>query len=67
MHDARGVCGGERAGDLNRSIERIDQLDWRSADSFAQRLTIDELRGDEVSRIRLIDFVDRNDVGMIER
>ncbi len=52
MDDAGLVSGGERAGELNRDVDRvIDIKPRRSCNALAQSLAIDELRRDVVERV----------------
>src|SRR3569832_137791 len=65
MNDAGGVCGDERGSDLNRDVEDLGQFPalphiLPECDAF------DELSGDEGSVFRAADFVDGEDVWMIE-
>ena len=66
VDDAGGVRGGERArhlpADVDRRRERLRALDER-----AQRPPVDELLDDEELAVRrLADFVDGDDVGVVE-
>jgi hypothetical protein len=67
MDDARIVGGGERAGHLERHIDRIRGRQPAAGDARSQRFAIDELGGDEADAIRTADIVNREDVWMVER
>src|SRR6266545_7500216 len=58
--------GGKSAGCLDRDLQNLYQLHPR-ADALAQSFAIDELGGDEVHRVDLLNLVNRDDVGMIQR
>ncbi len=66
MDNARSVCRGKRAGNLSSDIERFAKLQVFAVHSSAQRLAVDELSRYEMHRIGLVNFVDGDDVGMIQ-
>ena len=66
MNDARVVCGDERVGDLQRNVYRFG-LRQRLLQAVAQRLACDKFGGDELRAVVRADFVNREDVRMIER
>ena len=52
--------------DLNREVENLIRLKRLAEDALLQRLALQELHGNEVLPLMLVDLVDRADVGMIE-
>src|SRR5438876_7937305 len=66
MHDAGGVRCGKRAADLNGGIEDFAELHRRPLHALTQRFAVDELSGDEVRRVDLLDLVNRDDVWMVQ-
>src|SRR6201984_3846645 len=67
MHDAFTVGPIERVGNLNRNAEQKVGLHWLSGDPVLERQPIQKLHHDEGLAILLPDFIDRADVGMVER
>jgi hypothetical protein len=73
MHDAGCVGRGETARDVGEPTNPIAERDAGVADEGAEWLAIDELHGDEWrgvamdGAVDLSDFVDGDDVGVIER
>ena len=68
MKNAGVVRGGERVGHADRDIDHVGDRHWlMRRHSIAQRLSFDVLRGDEVTIGVFADFVNRQDVRMIER
>src|ERR1041384_1932887 len=67
MNDAGAMRSRKRARRLNRDVEDSAELHRLASQSMAQRLTIDILRGDEIHLVDLLDLVNRDDVGMVER
>ena len=67
MHDACRVGSCKSAGDLCGDIQHFAELHRRVSHLFAQRLAINKFSGYEANRISLVDLVDREDVGMIQR
>src|SRR5687768_6956099 len=61
------MSSGQRARTLNGDVEHFAELHWCVPHSFAQSFAIDELGGDKVHRVDLLDLVNRDDVGMIQR
>src|SRR5690242_15983028 len=64
MNDVRFVRGGERIGEFDRQVDQLLRLD---AAGFAKGLAFEQLHHQERFSVRLVDFVDRADVRMIER
>ena len=67
MHDAGGVRGLERRGDLCPVLQRSRQRQRPLAEQCGERYAVDELHGDEGRPLVLADFVNRDDVGMVQR
>lgn len=68
MDDAGGVRFGEALGDLDRDVERVVQLQRAACDLLLQRLAVVESHHEEELPVgRLVDLVDRADVGMVQR
>jgi hypothetical protein len=66
MNDAFGVSGVERIGDLNSQIQHQLYRHGLSADPTLERLTVEELHGQERPIILLPNFMNCADVEMIE-
>ena len=71
MDDPFVVSGGERADDLLRDGASVGhaQSVWMARQPRGQRLSVDELHDNRAGRgvARLLEAVDRRDVGVIER
>ena len=69
MHDPVRVCGGERAGDLAADVDDgVERQAGLCAQARAKRLAVDQFLHHVVPAIVCLpDFVDRDDVGMVER
>src|SRR5262249_46573201 len=65
MHNPRLVCGGQGARDLRGHVERRMQLDPRDH-HHPQRLSVNELGGDEMFPLKLTDFINGEDVRVVE-
>jgi hypothetical protein len=65
MDDANFVGCRESATCAETSSTSPSFSDQRA--SFAQRLAIDKLGGDEIHRVALVDLVNRDDVWMVQR
>jgi hypothetical protein len=57
----------EGFGDLPGDRQRFVQGDGAAGDPLGERLSLDQLHGEEAPPLRLLDPVDRRDVGMVER
>src|ERR1051326_1689916 len=66
MNDTDAVRGRKRTGDLDSDFECFNNCEGASSNSIAQRVAVDELRGDELFGIDLVDLVDGQNVWMIE-
>jgi hypothetical protein len=66
MDDAIGVRSRQRRCDLNRHIQGVSARHRLRQHSFTQGCAFDEFCGDKRSGVGLIDFVDRDDVGMVQ-
>ncbi len=67
MHDAFAVRRVQGVGDLNGEIEQFLQFRTMPRREPVQRLALNELHGDERFAIRIADFIDRADVGVVQR
>jgi hypothetical protein len=67
MHNPRLVRRHQRGRYLRGDVERLVHLQVAGArQQRAQRLAVNELRGDEVMAVGFSDFVNGQDVGVIE-
>ena len=60
------VRGGERARHLDRDIDSFTPPPSAARETLTQRLAFDQFARDVVSRVILADFVNRQDIWMIE-
>ncbi len=67
MHDAGGVRGGQRVGDLSHDTRRLRHRERTARQSGGERLAFVVGHRDERLAIRVADLVDRADVRVIER
>ena len=67
MHDALGMRGVERIGDLNAERKQSVEFHRAPCDHVLQRRAVEEFHHDEGAAILLADVVNGADVGMIER
>ena len=67
VHDRGGVRGRERRGGLNGDVEDLAQRERTALQPLAHRFAFDEFGNDEARRLVIADFVDGQDVRMIER
>src|SRR5262249_19924375 len=67
MDDPGGMSRRERPGDLHGDVERWGQFHPAVRQLLAERLTVNELGGDEMCLADFPDVVNREDVRMIER
>src|SRR5437868_10817909 len=65
MDNPHGVSRGERTTNLNRDLQRLRQVQSRT-NSLPQSLTVNELSGDETRTPGDADFINREDVRMIQ-
>ena len=66
MDDASGMGLRESVGDLAAQVQRVAEGEPPAADPVRERAALDVLHGDEVDAVRLVDVVDRDDVGIVE-
>ena len=57
----------QSSGDLCSDIQRISSSNARSLQSLSQRLSLDELGGDEVRVGVCTDFINGDDIRVVER
>ena len=67
VHDAGGVCGGERIGDLCDDASDLGHRQRSAGEASRQRLALVMRHRDERLAGVFADLVDRRDVRMIER
>ena len=67
MDDAGAVSCRKCTGNLDRDIEHFAELQRRVSHALAQCIAIDKFSGYEVDRIGLVNLMDGDDVGMVER
>ena len=67
VNDAGLVSRLQRRGYLRGDVEHFTDCHPRVGHVFSQSFAVDELRDDEVTPVDLANFIDRDDVGMIER
>ena len=66
MHDALGVRRIQRVSELDAQLQDFVDLEGLSADAVLQRLSLQQLHGDEGPAFLHVDIVDGADVGVIE-
>ena len=66
MNDAGGVRGNECGSDLDCDVEYLDQLQTLAAHVLPEGDAFDELSRDESVLVGATDFIDSEDVWMIE-
>src|SRR4030095_9066552 len=66
MDDARLMSSDESRSGLNRHIENLINLHFVASQASSQRLTVNELQGDEMTCISFVDLVDGDDVWVIQ-
>src|SRR5439155_16536506 len=66
MRNPGGVGCGERARRLDRHLKYFSQVHWRPFHALAQSLAVDEFSGNKMVSFGFADFVDRDDVRMIQ-
>src|SRR5204863_6092551 len=67
MYDPGFMSGDQGRRDLNRHVKRCAQAETRAAERCAEGLSINELDGDEVPLVNLPDFMNGDDIRMIQR
>ncbi len=66
MHDALGMRGVQRIGDLDRDLQQLIGLQRFSGDALPQRLAFQQLHGDEGPLLVFANVVNDADVGVIQ-
>ena len=66
MDDPRLVGGGERRNDLFGNAENFAEIHRRTRHALSQRFAFDEFGGDEVRSVRRADFINRENVRVVE-
>ena len=67
MYNACGVRPSQGVSDLHGRFQRLIQTQSSAAQELVQSLAFDILHGDIVQPILLIDVVNGDDVGMVQR
>ena len=67
VHDAGAVRGGECVGHLRRDAQRFGEPHALARDQLIQRLAIHQLHDDVGLPVLLADFMDGDDVGVVQR
>ncbi len=67
VNDSLGVSGVESLGDFDGQIQQALEFHRVPGDGVLQSCTFQAFHGDEGFAIRLADFVDGADVGMVQR
>ena len=67
MDDALGVRGGEGIGERQGEAQDLVRRQPAGDDPRGQGLALDQLHGEEVDAPRLLDGIEGDDVGMVER
>ena len=67
MDDARRVGRRQRAGDGDGILQNVGHRQAATGDQLLERLAGHELHHHEVGSIRLVDLVDGDDVGVVQR
>ena len=66
MYDAGGVRGGERVGHLRGDAQRIGEPHAFARNQLVQGLAIQQLHDDVGLAVLFADFVDGDDIGMVQ-
>ncbi len=67
MHDSLRVSGIERISNLHTPVKDLFHIQRLAANQVLERLSLQQLHGDEVLAIRFVDLVNRADVRVVER
>jgi len=67
VHDALGVGRVEGIGNLYAPFQQLVDRDRMPGDPRRERRALQQLHGDEVPALVLVDVVDGADVGMVQR
>jgi hypothetical protein len=66
MNNPRGVRRRQRSPNLHDEIDDLTDGQRSIRKSFAERTTFDEFRGHKMQAVFLANFVDGDDVGIVE-
>jgi hypothetical protein len=66
MHDACRVCFFECAGDLDGNVENLGRIELRGGNLPPQRDAVDELSGNVMTALVIADFVNGENVWMVQ-
>ena len=67
VHNPLGVCGVQRIDNLGSQLQQLFGGERLAADSVLERLSLQQLHGDEVLAVRFVNLMNSADVRMIER
>ena len=67
VHDALGVCRGQRVGELDADVEHVGDAQRPASDAVAQRLALQQFHHEVGRALVHADVVNRADAGMAER
>ena len=67
VDDAVGVGGVQRVRNLSREVQHQTKRERPAVHVLLERLALEQLHGDELRALELVDLVDRADVRVIER
>ena len=67
MGDAPLVCRANCVGQRNRDVQQLFERHALRRDELGQRLPLDQLHRQEQDAVLLLDRIDRDDVGMVQR
>ena len=67
MNDPFAVCRGDRLDQPHGDVEKGVDAHAALRHDLVQRPSLDELHGEEVGAVVLLDGIDGDDVGMVER
>ncbi len=66
MNNALGMSDVQGVGHLNPNVEKLVQRQRLAIDLLLEALTLQQLHGDEVLAVALLDGVYRADIGMVQ-
>ncbi len=67
MNDSNCVRFGESVGNLRGDGDSFAEWNWARGQQFPHRLPSNQFHGDVVGSVHVTKFINRDDVGMIER
>ena len=67
MDDALLVCCSDRVRERDRDLEELIDRETLFGKKLGECFALDQLQGDEVDAVGLLDGMNSNNVGMVER